>query len=194
MTSVPRAWYALRMRRHMALTALLAAALIAPAASHAALVADQDGNARAPALDKLASTILGSPATVTCYPHDDNSLEDAHVFAVTHADGTITIDPDIYLDGDHCGTLLAALNFKPASAWARDAWTSTQAVGLAILALTHEAMHVRLASVDECRVERTAFANAWPSLRLLHLPARFERESWRGVRQAFGNFGVECAS
>ena len=56
--------------------------------------------------------------------------------------------------------------------------------GAAVHVLAHEAMHIRLDSLNESRVETCAYQNQWQAVRLFHLAAWKTRQILRGMRVA----------
>jgi hypothetical protein len=106
----------------------------------------------APEFNKLATTLVGSPVQVECYTPSDYPTLGGFVYE--------DFSPVIYLAGDFCGALRRYYN-------PRFLRTHQWVVGQATLALTHEAMHLKLRSNDEGRVECTAWRNVWQTVKLL---------------------------
>lgn len=136
-----------------------------------AIFAVNRSDAADPALDSLATTIVGYPVTVTCFPHSDDGPYAGYVY--------LDHPGEINLDGALCGALLNVLHPGPRTArWLRS-FDAQQDVGYAYLALTHEATHLieyrdqgAIVANDEGLTECTAIRNIYPRLALLHLPPR----------------------
>lgn len=122
----------------------------------------------APEFNQLASTIVGSTVEVKCYSPEDYPGDAAFVYE--------DWSPVIYIAGDFCGalrrhydpTFLKRHHYK---------------VGAAILALTHEAMHLKLQSADEGVVECTAWRNVWNSIKLLTSSPTARKLIYAGARE-----------
>lgn len=146
-----------------------------------------DGMVTVPAFGALASRIVGSPTTVRCFAASVDGFELGHTEATVNADGAPSFAPVIYLSGAECGDLWSLLHWRSEKDWMRNAWTSSQYAGEVLLTLEHEAMHLRLASLDEGVVECAAYQNVWPVLVSLGLPRWFRAQVYDGVRQAHRN-------
>lgn len=113
-----------------------------------------------PVITAHASHIAGQPVSIVCSKHmptDDYGL------VYWNSDGTP--QPVIYLRYSMCTAL------KHADQGA-DVSSDT---ALAMLAVTHEAEHIALASKNEALVEKTAIQNRWQMIRLFKLPAWISR-------------------
>lgn len=179
--------------KRIALATLVAITLTVPAAAEASLAsrfgADAAGVVVVPRISELASRIAGRPVIVHCYPDGGvDDLREGYTPALTDpVTGVVTLEPVIFLNGDLCGSLWTAMNWRGQRDWLRNWWTTSQAVGAALLVLEHEAMHVRLQSLDEGLVECTAFQNVWPMLVSLRLPRWFRVSTWDGIEAAHAN-------
>lgn len=137
----------------------------------------------APEFNQLATVITGAPTEVECYAPSDHPKEAAFVYE--------DFSPVIYVAGDFCGALR---RYHNRTFLKRHLFE----VGAAILAVTHEAMHLKLMSKDEGLVECTAWRNVWNSIKLLTPSPTSRKLIYEGARESHfskaphGPYRTEC--
>lgn len=103
-----------------------------------------------------ASQLAGRPVAIVCEPPNASPQFSGWVY---FSDETTPI-PVIHLRAGICVRL-------------EQSQTSPALIPDDFLVLAHEAEHIALASLDECRVERTALQNIWQLVR------QFKLAAWR---------------
>jgi hypothetical protein len=137
----------------------------------------------APEFNKLASTLVGSQVEVECFTPSDYPTYGGFVYE--------DFSPVIYLNGNYCGALRRYYN-------PRFLDQHIFLVGQVTLALTHEAMHLKLRSNDEGRVECTAWRNVWQTIKLLTPNVRARKLIYTGAswfhfsKNPHGPYRTEC--
>lgn len=124
-----------------------------------------------PKASGIATLVAHQPVTAYCGENDAEwrALPDVAYWA-DPAHGAFYVDGLAYIEQHTiylAPTVCADLN-----AWSKLA-------GGAALVVTHEAIHVALASHDEALTECVAGRNVWPAIRALNLPRKTEKAAYR---------------
>lgn len=103
----------------------------------------------------IATALVGSPTQVECIPARTMDGDSGRVyFRDAVPDHLISLDTGVCERLSHPLLGIDALDY---------------------LVLEHEALHIALATTDECLVEQAALANIWQTVRRFRLPARLAR-------------------
>jgi hypothetical protein len=118
-------------------------------------------------LNLLASGLAGRAVVVACVPNSESHGHNGWTFA-TSADGGATwqFAAQITMLKRYCDALVTIRS--PHAALSFDA-------GEAILTLGHEALHIRLGSIDEGVVECGSYRNLWPTIAALRVAPSMAR-------------------
>ena len=180
-----------------ALPCILIAALVTLATTTTATAslndrypANEYGALEVPEISALASSIAGAPVTAICAPEDP--AMDGWTYAYEDPNGRVVVEPVVYLSGEHCGALDKLIHWRENTRWLGrrkhaklDVWGVSDHLynaSVAIIALVHESMHVRLQSLDEGVVECVAIRNTWPVITRLGLPRWAQSELLLGAQ------------
>ena len=131
-----------------------------------------------PAIISYASSLAGTPVTVTC--NRDQSF-DKGTLGYTLYDAQGVVYPTIYLPASTCnrlnklaapGRLVVTVARKGRTLAATTAAATDLPDGAAVDTLIHEATHIREQSTDEARVECDSYRNRWSAVKLFRPVAR----------------------
>lgn len=133
-------------------------------------------DAASPALDGLASQMVGHSVTVECFPDESPDARLGLVGFVWPDDPST-----VHVIGSYCGALESQLRGSRVARRYLSVEDHATDFGAALATLLHESLHLRLQSDDEGQVECAAYRNVWPYLAAFHLSPRANRAVWAGI-------------
>lgn len=136
-------------------------------------------------LTQYASEMAGKPVHVTCGTTLKDNYGETESGVVN---GVIIVGPDISLSTDTCANLRLLHRHK---------LLSYDLEANSLITILHEAMHVRLNSEDESKVECTAMYNIWNYIVAYGFTAkqnkRLYRAAWRAHLESPNVYTWQCA-